>query len=128
MDTFTKCFTLGFDRGNSETNVASLGPNGQLDEIADTSMISEDSRTALENIRQGSGFNDHALNENFLELGDNVYFVGDVAERQGKNYTTEFGDKRRYFGTLAQVSLLTYATQIAWRRFPGCNEFCVGVV
>jgi hypothetical protein len=107
---------LGFDRGNSRTNVAALNELGNVVEFDFSSMIAEGNLRKYQNMLKGSGM-DQSGNEMTVDYGDTVYFLADLAE-SGINPTTGFKDKNRYHSKHTKVSIMASAYLMAKKLWP----------
>jgi hypothetical protein len=110
----TLTLNLGFDRGNSRTNVAAIDGN-KFVELDMSSMIAEGNAKKYATVKAGSGATEGAnATELMLEYEGNTYFLGDLA-MHGKNPTTGFGDKGRYHSRDTKVALMASAAMLASR-------------
>jgi hypothetical protein len=112
----TLTLNLGFDRGNSRTNVAVVD-GSKFIELDVSSMIAEGNAKKYQVVKAGSGSADAiGLSELMVEYDGAAYFLGELAAH-GKNQTTGFGDKGRYHSRHTKVSLMAYSAMMALRTF-----------
>jgi Actin like proteins N terminal domain/Archaeal actin homologue MreB-like, C-terminal len=126
----TRVLNLGFDRGNSRTNVAALTDTGSLVEIDASSMVSIGNIAKYRAIKSGSSASTAiSNNELMVEYDGTVYFLSDFSEH-GKNPTTDFSDLNRYGKINTKVSLMAFAALASMRIWPNVpvNDFAINLV
>lgn len=124
----TLTLNLGFDRGNSRTNVATI-EGSKFVELDISSLVAEGNAKKYQVVKAGSGSADTiGLSELIVEYGGASYFLGELAGH-GKNPTTGFGDKGRYHSRDTKVALMASAAMTALRVFgPSHQEIAVNLV
>lgn len=126
-----KVLNLGFDRGNSRTNVAALTETGSLVEIDASSMVAIGNLQKYRSIKSGSSISTGIMNnELVIEYDGTVYFLSDFASEHGKNATTDFSDLNRYGKINTKIALMCFAAQAAMKIWPNVptNDFALNLV